>query len=116
MFSFRFPAEQFDGTLKLVIQNTLTAISPATHSLFASIPWNCMYKFSCWQMKATEREVVQDFKPHPGKTCTFVFLFLATNTFVVVAFSVVVIHEEIFMSKEYFLEISTHAFSMVPLG
>lgn len=75
VFNFRFPAEQFDRWFKLVIQNTLTAISPTTHSPFASIPWNCMYKFSCWQPKATERETVQDFKPHPGKACTFLFLF-----------------------------------------
>lgn len=73
VFSFRFPAEQFDRKLKLVIQNTLTAISPTSHSLFATIPWNC--KFSCWQPQATERETVQNFKPHLGKPCTFRFLF-----------------------------------------
>lgn len=75
VFNFRFLAEQFDRWFKLVIQNTLTAISPTTHSPFASIPWNCMYKFSCWQPKAAERETVQDFKPHPGKPHSFLFLF-----------------------------------------
>lgn len=73
VFNFRFPADRFDRRLKLVIQNTLTAISPTTHSPFASIPWNCMYKFSCWQLKAAEKETVQHFKPHPGKACTFLF-------------------------------------------
>lgn len=58
----------------------------------------------CWQLKTTERETVQEVKPHPGKACTFPFLFWHF----VVVFSVVVSNEQISVLKEYFLEISSN--------